>query len=353
MITSIGADTKMTAAAVKAGMNQFAASEFENLQREAITMAAVPEEVFETLEVEIDEGSYYSELYDRIIKMAIIAAREALAQQPIETPIPLVLAMPEAIPYVNHITPQVLVTNLVNQEDLPIDAEQVRCIHTGRAAGIQALDLAQRYLYDMKQDYVLVGGSDSYMQMPIMSSLDEAGRVMAPGIMDGFIPGEGAGFLLLTRYPDKALNQEGNIIALNTPGISEEPGHLNSDQPYRGDGLSQAFELALKNRNGDPIHSIYSSMNGEHFWAKEYGVAYTRNRASFEDEVQLEHPADCYGDLGVATGPVLIGLAADRLLNQQGAAAHLVYSSSDSACRAALLVEKMRLNINQAGGTQI
>ena len=353
MITSVGADTQMTAAAVKAGINQFEASEFENRQQEAMTMAGVPEEVFSSLDVEIDEGANYSELYDRVIKMAIIAGREAFARQAIETPVPMVLAMPEEIPYIKRITPRMLITNLVKQGDLPIDVEQVRCVHTGRAAGIEAVDLAQRYLYDLKQDYVLLGGSDSYWQFPILSSLDELGRVMARGVMDGFIPGEGAGFLLLTRHRDKALNQDDHIIALSPPGIAEEPGHMTSEQPYRGDGLSQAFQQALGGHKGDPIQTIYSSMNGEHFWAKEYGVALTRNHASFDEEVELEHPADCYGDLGAATGLVLIGLSANNLLNQKGSATHLVYSSSDTASRAALLVEKLSLKINQTEVTPI
>ena len=246
-----------------------------------------------------------------------------------------------------------LITNLVNQDDLPIDAEQVRCIHTGRAAGIEALDLAQRILYELQHDYVLVGGSDSYWHFPLVSQLDEAQRVMAPGVMDGFIPGEGAGFLLLTRHRDSAIIREDHIITLSPPGIAEEPGHMASEQSYRGDGLSHAFQQALSAHKGDPIQTIYSSMNGENFWVKEYGVALTRNHRSFDDEVKLEHPADCYGDLGVATGPVLIGLAADNLLSQKGTGTHLVYSSSDTASRAALLVEKTPLNINHIEGTQI
>lgn len=346
MITAVGADANMTAAAVKAGVNQFEASEYDNQADESITMAGVPDEVFETLQLDIDEGEYYSELYDRIIKMAVVAAREACAQQSIEQDIPMVLAIPEAVPGINLITAQMLAGNLTRQEDLPIDAGQVRCLHTGRAAGIEALDMASRMLHDLDQEYVLLGGSDSYWHLPLIARLDADQRVLAPGVMDGFVPGEGAGFLLLSRDADKALVEDGHVIALYQPGVSEESGHLHSESPYRGDGLSQAFKLALNGHNANSIPTIYSSQNGEQFWAKEYGVALLRNHASFADEVQLEHPADCYGDLGVATGPVLIGLSAQDLWQQPGCATHLVYSSSDSAARAAMRVEKQAVRLN-------
>jgi 3-oxoacyl-[acyl-carrier-protein] synthase-1 len=342
MVTPVGANTAMTAAAVKAGVSGYQASGyFTRKTRQPITMTGVPLEVFMSMQVEIDEGSYYSAQYDHIIKMAILALREAVSRQSIKKPVPLILAIPETHPNVSYIKPEALIKNLINQKDLPLHADLVRCIDTGRAAGIEGLELARHYLYQQKADYVLLGGSDSHWVYPRLGELDKADRVLAPDSMDGFAPGEGAGFLLLTRHPERAMTQDGHIIAIARPGVSQEPGHLFSDQTYRGDGLDQAFKQALSDHTGDGIHTVYSSMNGEHHWAKEYGVAYTRNQASFLDPVKVAHPADCYGDLGAATGPVLIGLAADSLWKQPGLATHLVYSSSDGAWRAAVRVEKM------------
>jgi len=86
------------------------------------------------------------------------------------------------------------------------------------------------------------------------------------------------GFLLLTRHPERALTQSNHIIALCPPGSSQEPGHLLSDETYRGDGLDAAFKQALSEHAGEGIHTIYASMNGENYWAKEFGVAYLRNK---------------------------------------------------------------------------
>ena len=347
MITPIGAHTAMTAAAVRAGVSAYQASRHYNRQSQQITMAGVPAEVFSTMPEEIEENNGYREQHDHIIKMAILALREALSGQSITKPVPLILVMPEERPGITCIKPEALIKNLVNQKDLLLHADLVRCIYSGRAGGIQGLELAAHYLNHQKADFVLLGGSDSHCHALRIEELDKQGRLLAPGNKDGFAPGEAAGFLLLTRHPQKAMVREDHIIAISPPGLSQEPGHLYSDEPYRGDGLDQAFKQALNGYAGTGIKTIYSSMNGEHHWAKEYGVAYIRNQASFHDPAKVEHPADCYGDLGSATGPVLIGLAAVDLLKKPGLATHLVYSSSDGALRAAVRVEKLPRTANQ------
>ena len=337
MITPIGANTAMTAAAVRAGVSGYAASRFfTEKTREPITMARVPREVFDPEEFGFDKGSYRN----IIMMSAIIAMREALASQSIKKPIPLLLTVTE--PGVASMDRKLLVSHLADQKGLPIHVDLVRYIDSGRAAGIEGLVLAHHLLTQQRADYVLLGGSDSHADVVRLSELEKMDRLLTPESRDGFAPGEGAGFLLLTARPELALVRNGYNIALQTPGITEEPGHLHSREPYRGDGLDQAFKKALgEEARPNGVHSIYSSMNGEHHWAKEYGVAYLRNRDAFCDPVGIEHPADCYGDLGAATAPVLIALAAEDLFKNTKARAHLVYSSSDQAKRGAVVVEKI------------
>ncbi len=347
MITSIGADAPSTAAAVNAEVSGYQLSSFFNKQGKPMTLATVPSDVFSLVEVEIDTGAYYSAQYDHIIKMAVIALSEALrtavTKQSIKHPIPLILALPEEHERKNHIPIDLLIHNLLKQGHLPLKKEWIHCLSTGRAAGIQGIELALKALYQQGYDHVLIGGSDSYLNAARLGVLDKDERVLASNRMDGFAPGEGAGFLLLTRHPQQALSHNNAIIALSSPGISEEPGHIyaNEEQTYRGDGLDLAFKAALKDHSGADIQRIYSSMNGEHYWAKEFGVALLRNQDHFKDPTTMAHPADCYGDLGAAAGPVLIGLAATHLLKQADVASHMVYSSSDGPFRAAVRVEKI------------
>lgn len=341
MITPVGFNTAMTAAAIEADINVYAETKYCDQHGDEITMAGVPDAIFIESDATIDEGVWYSEHHDRIIKMAIIAITEACGEHPVKQPIPLIVGMPDVLPNVEHISSSSLINNLVSNCESWLSAQHCRTINSGRAAGMEALEFAFRYLYDTQNDYILIGGSDSHRNYTRLRPLGEAGRLSVNGSADSFAPGEAAGFLLLTRRPELALVRNGHVIALNTPGISDEPGHLYSEQPYRGDGLDQAFKKALINQPEQSIHSIYGSMNGENHWAKEYGVASLRNKKSFNDAVCLEHPADCYGDLGSATSSVLIALAAEHLFKSTHAKSHLVYSSSDTAKRGATVVEKI------------
>lgn len=346
MVTPIGANVEMTAAAVRAGISGYGVSDFYNESDEPVTMALVPEEFFTDMDIEIDEGDYYGAQHERIIKMAITALREALSQAVIETPVPLILAFPEPLAEIQYHFPASLKSNLLAHQGFPIQKEMFHGVHTGRSAGIHTIDSALRYLYDQGHDYVLIGASDSYFQCPRLIEFDEINRLLSSTNSDGFAPAEGAGFILLTRHIQLAQNFNQTVIGLHGPGTGDEPGHIYSEETYLGDGLDLAFKRALSGCSEQPVKQIYSSMNGEKYWSKEYGVAMMRNKRFFDDNVELEHPADCFGDLGSACGPVLIGLAAKALTGKPSSKASMVYCSSDNANRAALIIEKIPLDMN-------
>lgn len=336
MITALGADVAMTAAALKAEMSGYQISRFvTHGTRQPITQARIPDELLESTEFEFDEGGYNN----TVILMAVIALRQALAAHPIKKPVPLILAVPE--PNVPAIDPNTLIAHLTHQRDLPLHPDLIRTIDAGRAAGIEGLVLARHLLIRQKADYVMIGGTDSHADTPRLRRLEQAGRLLTSGSKDGFAPGEGAGFLLLTCDPNKAITKDRHVVKLCEPGIGHEPGHLGSDVPCLGEGLDQTFKQALRGYAGPGIGAVYSSMNGERHWAKEHGVAMIRNVTVMGPNVRHEHPAEGLGDLGAATAPVLIALAADDLLAQPGHAAHLVYACADGPLRAAVRVEKI------------
>jgi 3-oxoacyl-[acyl-carrier-protein] synthase-1 len=333
MMTAVGADTAMCAAAVRAGFSGYRIADMLSPRTQhRIKMAEVPDEVFRVAHFGIDEGTHK----ERVIIMAIVALHEALRDRQAAKQMPLILTAPE--PHEPWVPKELLLGHLLGGGELPLRADWVRWIDAGRAAGIQALRLAQQVLARPEVDYVVVGGSDSYGDMLRLQQFDACDRLLTVAATDGFVPGEGAGFLVLTSKPKLAQQHDGRRIRIAAAGIAAEPGHFFNDEPYRGEGLDLAFKQALEGFSGK-IDAVYSSMNGENYWAKEYGVAYLRNRAAFIDDVRLEHPADCFGDLGAATGPVLLGLAAVDLWRQPAPAAHLVYASSDAGARAAARLE--------------
>jgi len=339
MISAVGANTAMTTAAVKAGISGYAKSEYYGLRDDAITMANVPNDALAEIVADIDEGDRFNERHYRVTLMAITAVREACAQLTSTDAIPLLLAMPDIQEDTDGLSP---IVNEIESNCQPwIKAEKSRSIYSGRAAGMEAIDFAFRLLNDEQHKYVMVGGSDSYQDYARITPLTEEDRLIEEDNMDGFAPGEAASFILLTSDPTLAMVRNDHIVAVKPPGLANEIGHLHSNEPYKGEGLDQAFKKALENDEQVNIHTIYSSMNGENHWAKEFGVAFIRNKATFSDKIKTEHPADVLGDVGSATSSLLIALAAEDLYTNIHANSHLVYSSSDTAKRGAIVLEKL------------
>jgi 3-oxoacyl-[acyl-carrier-protein] synthase I len=75
-------------------------------------------------------------------------------------------------------------------------------------------------------------------------------------------------------------------------------------------------------------------MNGESHWGKEWGVSFIRNKAAFLADHASHHPADCLGDTGAASGPIMLGLAVHGLQNHYHRGPCLIYCSSDRGQRA-------------------
>lgn len=337
MTTPLGISTTMTATAVKANISAYTLADYYNRHFQPIKVAAIPPALFDGQD--FDATDWTGSHARRLAFITTLAAGQVLANTPPAAPIPLILAMPELI--TTRQQESGLGTHLAQHFPGWINPALGRSIYSGRAAGMEALAFAFDYLYDQPCEFILVGGSDSYLDDLRLTALDQEDRLVTPESSNGFVPAEASGFLLLTRNPHQALVVNGHRIALHPPGIAEEQGHLYSNEPYRGDGLDQAFKKALVNAPTQPIPRIYSSMNGEHYWAKEYGVAYMRNRHHFSESVDIKHPADAYGDIGSATAPVLIALAAQQLLAAAKDHAYLVYSSSDGPKRGAIILEKI------------
>ena len=350
MVSPIGGNVEMTSAAINAGISAYELSDFESDSGEPIKMALVPDEIIDEIEVETSltllEGNRFKARHDRISIMAAMAMQEACRGIESDKSVPLLMAKSEYGYEQAELSS--LTENIANNATLWKSGDINRSFYSGRAAGIEAISLIFDYLYEGDHDYFIVGGSDSYFDDHLINQLADSGRLLFSNNPDGFAPGEAAGYLVLTRKPDLALVNNGQMIALNTPGIADEVGHLNSDLPYKGEGLDQAFKRALINAQNKNVSTIYSSMNGEHFWAKELGVAQLRNQRAFSEDVAVIHPAENFGDIGAATSAVLLALAANDLWQDKQAKSSLVYASADNAKRGAIVIEKVLATSNIA-----
>ena len=338
MISAVGLSAPELAASVRARTVRFATIGLLDRGFDSYTVAEVPNDGLPPLVGALQADRRLTMREQRLLRLASAALEECCRGVDTNAIGPaLTIALPEhetAIPLSEH----AFLRSLLQQ--VPWLAPRLASATLrGRAGGLRAIGHAVTIIRSGYADVVVAGGIDSFIDPYVLSTLDAAQRIKSEEAMDFFVPGEGAGFLLLTRA-DLAAQRGFTILAtLSDAGLGFEPGHLHSETPYRGSGLADSLrELVARDDVPAPIAEVFSSMNGESHWAKEWGVSYTRNCAAFHANHRMHHPADCFGDTGAACGPMMTGLAALGIHGRYLRAPALVYASSDRGERAALIV---------------
>ena len=182
----------------------------------------------------------------------------------------------------------------------------------GRAAALMALELALNVLQsDPAATRRSSAASTRISICACSATLDSEQRILGPRVMDGFIPGEGAAFFVLSGA-GAATRTTGSRVVVNGAASAMDPGHRYGDAPARGEGLAVALEQARQRLSQPlaPIATTFAGFNGESFDAKLWGVARLRHNDFFSPGMVIEHPADKFGDAGAAMGAILIALAA-------------------------------------------
>ncbi len=343
LITATGGTSDMVAAVYRAGISAYQRANYFTHDRHLMTLAQVPEASLPPLAENINLAK--CSLRDqRLIRMLRVVLEQVL-QNDHAQPIPLLLAGPENYRGLNHQLDNNFLRHLEQQVNPPIDYSLSRINSLGRAGVLEALRLAHHYLLDLGHPFVLIGGVDTAQNSAWLQMLDEDERVKSerPGTSDSFVPGDGAGCLLLTADPTLAMRHNDYIFALTPPGFGHEHGHLYSDEPYLGEGLHTAVQQTLAYLpERMKISHLYSSSNGESYWAKELGIAMTRASDHLHN-LQHEHPADTYGDIGAATGAALIAVACYDLRHAKTPSPCLITTASDHAFRAAVCLIPERI----------
>lgn len=337
MMTPVGLTTAETAASVRSATMLFAETPIRDHQFEPFILAEVIEDGLPDLVKEVAEAPGLTAREARMLRLATMAVRESIGTLNVGTAAPgLVLGLPETqttIPLDGNKFLKLLAQQTGNSFNL----KQCAAPHVGRAGGLAAIGQAADTIRQGKARLMLAGGVDTYRDLYVLGALDMEKRVKSSVHLDGFIPGEGAGFVLLAS-PAAAQERGLTPLASISPVFqSMESGHLYSKEPYRGEGLAMAVErLAGSGTAGAPIAEVYSSMNGESHWGKEWGVSYIRNKGAFLPDHLTHHPADCLGDTGAASGPIMLALAVHGLQHGYHRSPCLVYCSSDRGQRAVL-----------------
>ena len=338
--TPVGLSAKETAASVRSGTMRFVQSNYRDQRFEQFTLGEVPGNVMSHLSKDVASMSGLSAREIRMLRFASSALRECVGAYKSSGSaelLALCLAMPEweATRPLNRPS---FVRLLSEQVDKVFDASRCDTTHNGRAGGLTAVGQGVATIRNGVSDFILVGGVDSFIDLYVLGLLDMQRRIKSAVNLDGFIPGEGAAFLLLANPQAAAARGLPVLGRLSGVAIGFERGHLYSPEPYRGDGLAETLAQLPSLGAISPVEEVFSSMNGESHWSKEWGVSYMRNRRLIQQGFRMHHPADACGDTGAACGPLMIGLAALGIRDNYRNSPALVYGSSDHGSRAAVVV---------------
>jgi 3-oxoacyl-[acyl-carrier-protein] synthase-1 len=204
-----------------------------------------------------------------------------------------------------------------------------------------AIEEACRMIQTGKADFCIAGGVDSYLDPDTIEWLDHEEQLMSGENRSAFPPGEASGFCLLTsnqlaqRYNLPIL---ASIVSITT---AHEENRIKTETICIGEGLSAAFRKVCAGLKlpEEKISTIYCDMNGERYRNEEFVFTALRMQSAFIDVHDFIHPADCWGDVGAASGPLFAALAI--ISAQRGYAKGsrtLLWTSSEGGERSAAIL---------------
>jgi 3-oxoacyl-[acyl-carrier-protein] synthase-1 len=302
--TAIGMTAAASAAAVRAGVSGFAQHPFVvDTAGNRMIVACAP-----YLSIDVTGA-------ERLATLAAPAAAEAIAALGYsrETAlIPVFVGLPPARPGRSADVRAVAERLSFEVRGRGMTLGRVGVIEAGHAAGMMAVQSAWEAVRTGTTEFALAGGVDSYMEPETLEWLEANDQVHSAGPDNnpyGFIPGEASGFVLLASEAAAHRCQLTAALELSAMAYARERNLIKTDAVCTGEGMTVLFRMLA----GEPpvyrADHLFCDMNGEPYRADEFGFATIRGGELFLDASSFTTPADCWGDVGAASGPLFLMLA--------------------------------------------
>ena len=275
----------------------------------------------------------------KLAKMAAMAIEVALAgiarKEWARIPLLLCVAEPDRPGRLDGLDDQ-LFLDIQTELDAQFSPQSAIVAH-GRVGVAVAMAQARALLGQGKISRVLIAATDSLVSWPTLSHYEREDRLLTASNSNGFMPGEGAGALLVGADGGAA----GELLCTGI-GFAREAAHLDSGEPLRADGLSQAIKTALSDAGLEMHHMDFriTDLSGEQYYFKEAALALSRTLRQRKEEFDLWHPAECTGEQGAVAGAAVIAMAdaACRKAYTKGPNI-LSHMANDAGQRAALALQ--------------
>lgn len=325
---AIGYNAAATNCALRAGLDHFQESEFTDGGGNAIRVAR--------LDKSFEWGSVRQA---RWLKHAIQESLTSISAEE-QQKIPIILMTGD--------TDRLLQSGVAELTEIKLIRELIShpfpngsaIVAGGRGAFGRGLSLAHEILSSGPAKKVLVAGLDSYLNTSDITNYLECDRLLTADNSDGFIPGEAAAAIVLEIASDSKKCGGLHIVGW---GQANEDGRPDGSRPSRAKGLSAAMRRALE-RVGLSLSDLafrISDQNGESFFAKDAANAITRVVDSGGSIPDILTTADCTGEIGAATGPLMLAWMLHYLSDQDAAGTHgMLHLASDEGERCAVIFGK-------------
>ncbi|HEV7575708.1 MAG TPA: hypothetical protein VGO85_06675 [Caldimonas sp.] len=323
MVTSVGLTAAATCAAIRAGVQGLSDTRFVDSERQPVRAGQVRLE-------RPWRGA------DKIRRMVTLAAQECLSSVVTTNRVPFVACLSDDL---DDDAGDGLFDALAAASGVRLDEASSRILRAGRSSIAFALQGARELLFDRGFDHVLVVAGDSLVTRAAIARLEDEDRLLAADNMDGFLPGEAAAAIVVTRP-----TRESDLVCLGI-GAATEVATIASEEPRRAEGLVAAIRAALAEASLAPedIDVRVTDLSGEHYYFREAALALSRVVRSGRKEIPLWHPAECIGEVGVAVGPILAGVALTSTRKRYAPGANfLLHLADDGGARAALVLQATR-----------
>jgi 3-oxoacyl-[acyl-carrier-protein] synthase-1 len=334
--TPLGYDSRSSAAAVRAGISALSAyTQFFDKQAEPVLFACDP-----ALNPTVDVGARMEHMLFASIDEALLCCPKNCLQD-----LHCIVGLPEPRPGLPSDIASRLTAALGSR--LRVPAARVRVVQSGHAAGLIALQMAASSISSRTSELCLVAAVDSYHDPLTVEWLDYTGRLMSSTNRNGFAPAEAAGACLLASPSAADHENLPTIAAVASACTSLEPHSIRSDRVCVGEGLSSALKqvLSILRQPEQRVTATYCDLNGERYRNEELVYSMLRTQEAFVDAHDYFCPADCWGDVGAASGLLYISLALEAAARGYATGERpLLWAGSESGLRSALLlhVDKRR-----------
>ena len=185
---------------------------------------------------------------------------------------------------------------------------------------------------------------DSYLDLGLLYALDAEGRLKTGEVADGFVPGEGAAFLLLGPRGQRRAQRPAADRAHHRRGSRARGGPplQRRAEPRRRAGGGVRRAVRARRRRGEPRGRAASTPGSTARASGPRSGASPRSaaRGTCASGCASQHPADCFGDAGAALGLIMLGLGALDLSRGRIDGDCLVWGGADRGERGAALLAR-------------